>query len=221
MICSIIFFGCSTVRETGKNNQSPVFSLNAGYNKGGVVENTDMSAMNNDLAVDACTGATLPGAHIGGHVKIPVGKNSFESGLDLMLNKQTLHYNDDINNYQGERRFLTEQILFPVNYNIGLFRNKYDQGLFQLKLGYVFQINHIQITHESGELPAFRYSNYSNGPYIGLSTIPWQLENGNHLGMYMDVYRGSQIYKDFYNQPEIEAPGSAFFRLGIIYQFGE
>jgi hypothetical protein len=38
------------------------------------------------------------------------------------------------------------------------------------------------------------------------------------LGLYLDAYRGGQIYEDFYNLSSFEMPGSSFYKLGVIYQ---
>lgn len=57
------------------------------------------------------------------------------------------------------------------------------------------------------------------GGLLGISAYPVRFGNGSKLGIYIDVYRGSQIYEDYYNQKVFETPGSSFVKGGIWYRF--
>ena len=59
-------------------------------------------------------------------------------------------------------------------------------------------------------LQSCQYNFFSGGVTLGLAAFPVSFDNGSRLGLYVDRYRGSQIYKDFYNQPEFEVPGSSY-----------
>lgn len=53
------------------------------------------------------------------------------------------------------------------------------------------------------------------GGLFGISAYPVRFGNGSKLGFYVDAYRGSQIYEDYYNQKVFETPGSNFVKGGI------
>ena len=57
------------------------------------------------------------------------------------------------------------------------------------------------------------------GGLFGISAYPVRFGNGSKLGFYVDAYRGSQIYEDYYNQKVFETPGSNFVKGGIRYRF--
>ncbi|MGF1585488.1 MAG: hypothetical protein ACFCUM_09225 [Bacteroidales bacterium] len=73
------------------------------------------------------------------------------------------------------------------------------------------------VTNHSRELPDNNSNLFSGGVTVGLSAFPFSFDNGARLGLFIDGYRGSQIYKDYYNQPEFEIPGSSYGRIGIVY----
>lgn len=218
IVIPLLFAGCRAGKESGRKSFRPEFRVQAGYNKGGVVENTDFSMLEN-TGVDACTGATYPGAHAGARVQLPVGATSLESGADIMINRQQLSFNDPVNDYIGERRITTSQLMLPLVFNIGMFRQTHDEGLLQLRLGWMWQLNYLSVSGDAS-LPAYDLMRSSNGPCMGFSTTPIRRDNGHKIGFYLDMYRGGQVYEDFYNQTDMESPGSSFFRLGVIYHFG-
>jgi hypothetical protein len=184
------------------------------------VENTDLTELEN-AEVDAYSGATSLGAHAGARIQLPVRKNSFESGVDLVYGHQKFTYNDNHNGFIGERNINLYQVMIPLVYNIGIYRKYQPDGLFQIKLGYQMELNFPSTTNEGGALPDYQINTFSSGPTFGLSSTPVTLKNGNKIGMYVDVYRGTQIYKDFYNKSTFEEPGSSFIKAGVIYHFGD
>jgi hypothetical protein len=145
-------------------------------------------------------------------------KNRLETGIGFMYNKQIFTYNDFANTFIGEREIGASQFMLPISYNFGFFKNQFEGGLFRLKLGFMFQYNLLDIEDHSNELPGYKINDFSNGLLLGFETIPFQLNNGNRLGLTLEMYRGSQVYDDYYNREDFEMPGSSFFKAGIIYQ---
>jgi len=218
-IIALMISGCSSTKMADKKWQ-PTYRIQAGINKGGIVENTEFEN-SKEIPVYAYSGATSLGANAGAHISLPVGKNSIESGLDFMLNQQKFEYHDEANQYKGTSQIMTYQIMFPVVYSIGFFKNIQPGGLFQVKVGYLAQLNFLHQVKKSGSTPQYDNNSYSGGFTAGIASTPFKLKNGNMLGFYFDVYRGGQVYKDFYNKTSYEEPGSAFIKTGIIYHFGK
>lgn len=211
--------GCSTTSvTTEERNWKPIYRVQLGTNKGGIVENTDLSVIPN-TDVDAYSGATSNGINASGKIILPLKRNSVETGVDFMYNSQTFTYNDVTNDFSGERKLGVSQFMVPLTYSFNLFRNKNREGLFQIKIGYTAQFNLFAISNGNGNLPDYSTKSFSNGATLGFSTTPIKLKNGSKLGFYVDGYRGTQIYEDFYNRTEFEMPGTAFIKYGIIYQF--
>lgn len=217
LILGMIIAGCSSTRISEKKWR-PTYRIQAGVNKGGIVENTQFEA-SEEIIVDAYSGATRLGAHAGGHVLLPVGNNCIETGADLMFNHQKFTYNDHNNQFTGKQTFNLFQAMFPVVYNVGIYRKIHPDGLIQLKFGYLGQLNFLQQTNSIGTTPEHGINTYSGGVTIGVTSTPFVLQNGSKLGIYFDVYRGGQILKDFYNKANYEEPGSSFIKTGLIYQF--
>jgi hypothetical protein len=211
--------GCTTKPlNNGYEKQKPTYRVQVGTNKGGIVDNTDLTAIGN-IPVDAYSGATSKGLNVSGKVIVPLKRNAVETGLDCMHNGQSFTYNDGANGFVGERKLGVNQLMIPITYSIGLFRSKHPEGLLQIKVGYAAQLNIISVSDGNGSLPNYSTKPFSNGATLGFSTIPVRLKNGAKLGFYIDGYRGTQAYEDFYNRTEFEMPGTAFIKYGIIYQF--
>jgi hypothetical protein len=197
-------------------------SFQIGSNMGGIVENTDMSVVPGikvppEATVDAFSGATYPGFNTGVHVNHRLKSNQVEAGLDYMYNYQKFNYTDAGNKFIGLRDMHVSQIMIPATYNLMIFRKAMPKAEMQLKVGLLGQVNFLT-GKGTGILPEYSVVPFSAGPTFGFSVLPFQLRNGDKLGIYCDIYRGSQIYKDFYNQPEFEMPGSSFIKFGLKYQ---
>jgi hypothetical protein len=108
--------------------------------------------------------------------------------------------------------------MLPITYNFGLFNKLIPKAELQIKVGFLGQVNFIS-AKGTGILPDYSVIPFSAGPTFGISVLPLSFNNGNKLGIYFDIYRGSQIYKDFYNQSSFEMPGSSFAKFGLKYQF--
>jgi hypothetical protein len=201
-----------------KTKWRPRLQIQAGINKGGITENRDFSSTSN-TSVDGFSGATRSlGPNAGAHIILPLKRNAVETGIDFMYNKQTFKYNDPIANYVGYRGLGVSQFMLPITYNIGLFKMTNKQALCFLKLGYLVQYNSIDVTDSGQNLPTYSYNHWSEGITLGLSSTPIVLKNGTSIGVYFDVYRGSKIYDDVYNNDTYKMPGSSFMKFGLIYQ---
>jgi hypothetical protein len=217
-ILSIIMGSCISHNISGDKISQSKFNISfqAGSNKGGMVENSNMEDIPG-IAVDAFSGATRKGFNVGARVSYPVGIFRLETGLDFMQNSQVFTYNDDISYYFGQRDFSTNQLMIPTTLVFKIITRNHREGLFQLKLGHLMQYNSIRLKDEHGSLPSWSANKWSNGALLGLTFTPFTLGNGSRIGFFIEGYRGTQIYHDHYNQSRFEMPGSAFIKYGIIY----
>ena len=216
----LLLMSCTTTSSVRDENEGwpLVLRAYAGVNKGGITENTNLEELEN-AEVDGFTGATSGGFNVGAHALLPVGRNHIESGIDFMYNGQSFTYKDQVSGFAGDRNIQTTQLMVPLTFNFGMFRQRIDEGLFRLKVGYVMQYNFPMIRDEGSRLPGYSVHRFSGGMTIGFETTLFQLSNGNDLGLSLDLYRGSQVYEDYYNQSAFETPGSSYFKAGVVYQF--
>ena len=215
LVCLTI--SCSTMEKVPTEKKSSL-SFQMGSNMGGITENTDMSVVPGvkvpaEATVDAFSGATHPGFNAGVHIARSLKKNQVETGLDYMYNYQKLNYIDAGNKYIGVRELHVSQFMVPLTYNFA-----FPKAGLQIKAGFLGQFNLIT-GKGTGILPDYSVIPFSGGPTCGVSFLPFHFCNGDKLGIYFDIYRGSQIYKDFYNQQEFEMPGSSFVKFGLKYHF--
>ena len=191
-----------------------------GTNTGGIVENTEI-VKTNLVPVDAFTGATntvRPGFNVGAHVAAPFLLNSVETGVDVMTNNHVFTFKDAINNYNGNRKIDLYQFMLPLTYNFGFFKKNNPLGAFQIRIGGVLQYNLLYVK-SNGALPDYTFKPFSAGATLGFKLIPFHFNNQTYLGFYLDGYRGSRIYEDFYNQSSFQMPGSSYLKWGILFQF--
>jgi hypothetical protein len=198
-------------------------SIYAGANVGGITENTDMTVVPGaeappEAIVDAFSGATHTGVHAGVHVARRLGRMELETGLDYMYNYQSFNYIDAGNFYIGQRNLDVSQLMIPVTLNIPLLYSLLPSSDLRLKIGYLGQVNLVTVAN-TGILPDYSVNGWSGGLTAGLAAYPVHFGNGSKLGFYLDAYRGSQIYEDYYNQAGFEMPGSSFIKMGITYKF--
>ncbi|MHC1778140.1 MAG: hypothetical protein AB9834_22255 [Lentimicrobium sp.] len=211
----LILAGCAGTRQSG-TSLKPYWRFQAGLNKGGIVENTDFTELP-EVEPDAYTGATRTGYNAGVHCVVPILNHGIEAGIDYMFSPQTFTYQDNINGFSGERKLSTSQIMMPLTLNLSLFRQKTPEGLIHLKLGYALQYNIMEIT-STGTLPEYSLNRWSNGFTLGFTAMPFRFQDGSKIGFFIDGFRGTQVYEDFYNQKPFEMPGTSFVKYGIIYQ---
>jgi hypothetical protein len=220
LIALIILTSCASSRKVSEayQNRKVKFGVEAGANKGGIVENTDLTKVEN-TPVDGFTGATSMGFHVGAHAVIPLGRNDVQAGLSYFYSPQTFSYNDAVNGYFGTRKISLSQLVVPVTYNINLFKRKLDPETLCLKLGGVLEYNMPLINDEGSHLTDYSIKKISGGVTLGISTMPFRFSDQSKLGLSFDFYKGTQIFDDFYNRPEFEMPTSSYMKLSIIYQF--
>jgi len=218
----LLLTGCAVSNQSADRAQNckPVYSINAGVNQGGIIDNTDFSTATT-IPVDAVTGATKTGFNLGGRVALPLLGNSVESGLDVMVNNQIFKYNDIQNEFVGNRNIWTTQIMLPITYNFGIFKKNNPLGMLKIKIGWNFQYAMLKVNDSGNQLPLPEYfvKHFSSGPTLGLAITPFTFKDGSKLGVYFDAYRGSKIYDDFYNADFFEMPGTGYLKYGILYQF--
>ena len=218
----VVINSCSVSNKTFKDNRLRL-SVQAGSNLGGITENTDLSVVPGvkvpiEATVDAFSGETNVGINIGIHASKPLKRNQVESGIDYMYNQQSFKYTDAGNMYIGIRELKVSQIMLPLTYNFVLFKRFLPDAEIQLKVGYLGQLNFVS-TSSTGILPDYSINRWSNGATFGISAFPVHFNSGSKLGIYVDGYRGTQIYEDYYNQASYEMPGSSFIKFGLKYQF--
>jgi len=222
-LATIILLLIASCTATDKTQRKLTFSVQAGINHGGITENTDLTIVPNaeptpEATIDAYSGATRTGANVGMHVNKPLKYGEIESGIDYMYNSQTFTYADQGNMYIGSRDLSLHQLMIPLIYNFVLFKKVLPEAGIQLKAGYIGQLNFAN-SEGNGMLPGYSINRFSNGGTIGISAYPFSFANGSKLGLFVDVYRGTQIYEDYYNQVSFEMPGSSFVKGGLRYRF--
>lgn len=220
LIALIALAGCASSREATEayQNRKVKFGVEAGANKGGIVENTDLSKIEG-TPVDGYTGATRVGFHAGGHATIPVGRNDVQAGLNYMFSPQTFTYNDAVHGYFGTRKISLSQLIVPVTYNINLFKQRLDPGTISLKFGGALEYNMPSVHQQGQRLPGYTINKFSGGVTLGISALPFTFADQSRLGLSFDIYRGTQIFDDLYNRAEYETPASSYLKLSITYQF--
>ena len=212
--------GCKSSFLNSENETAPrslEFKIKAGTNSGGIVENTDLEN-NPGVAVDAFSGATKTGFNIGAGMGIPVKKNAIETGLDFMSNNQSFSYNDPENGFFGTRDLALSQVMLPLTWNFGVLNHPHQGRQIELKAGPVLQYNILSVRDKTQTLPAFSYNKISAGVTLGISAFPFTFKNNSKLGLSIEVYRGGQIYEDFYNQSQFKMPGSSYARFSLVFQ---
>lgn len=220
LVGMISLAGCVSNLEISKDDQKRKirFGAEAGANKGGIVENTNMSYIDG-ASVDAFSGATCIGGHIGGHTKLPVGRNDVQVGLNYMYSPQTFTYHDETNGFSGTRKIGLSQFILPITYNVNLFKNSLPDGTIYLKFGGAFEYNLASVKDNGSHLPGYTIRPFTGGVTLGIATLPLRFKDNSRIGLSFDVYKGTQIFDDLYNRKAFKMPTSSYMKLSIIYQF--
>lgn len=212
-ILTFLFFASCVVTKDLK------YSVQGGINKGGIIENTDLSILPGEpVDVDAFTGATQTGFNAGMRATKTLGRTQLESGIDYMLNNQSFNYNDPVNDFNGKRDLAVSQFIVPLTWNILFLKNSLPRQELKLKIGVAGQYNILSV-NDNGKLPDYSVNPLSAGATLGIAVYPVQLSSGSKIGVFAEGYRGTRIYEDFYNQQGFEMPGSSFAKFGISFQF--
>jgi hypothetical protein len=207
LIPVILLSGCY-LQKTNSNRIAT--SIHAGYNKGGIVENT----MSEHFEADAFTGATYKGYNAGLRLRYNAGRSIYaETGVDFMVNNQEFAFNDPAAGFMGSREIQTRQLMAPF---LIVIHPGINLDFFNLRAGYNLQYNFLNVT-DLGVLPDYSCKKMSQGVILGFEISPFNFRNGSRAGLLFECYRGSRIYSDHFNLPENEMPGSSFFRIALIY----
>lgn len=131
----LLFNGCTATRNLPENEKQPfTLRISAGTNKGGIVENTDMTVVD-QAPPDAFTGATSRSVHAGVHALLPMKGNAVEAGLVIMHSGHQFSYNDPSASYNGSLDLSLVQCMTPITYNLKLFRGVRPGGFMEVKPG--------------------------------------------------------------------------------------
>jgi hypothetical protein len=215
ILLASLFWGCSVTDEVArlpKNN----FYVGVGLAHGGIIENTNME-VTGTTPPDSYSGATKVGISATGSYERMVRNHAIEVTAMAMVNGQEFTYTDAIHGFNGKRNLVTTQLRFPITYNITLFRNSAYQPLVQLKVGMAPGFSVINVIDNVQGLPAYSINSFSNGAVFGFRVVPMVLKNQARLGFGIDMFRGGQIYNDFYQQGDM--PGSSYANFSVVYQF--
>lgn len=211
-ICLILslclLLGCSTTSEVANSNQKLLNSHNfqAGGSWGGIIE---------DTKIDAVSGATKSSVNIGFHPTLNIHGHLIETGIDFLHYNQTFTYFDNTNNYDGKREFNYSEIRLPITYNFQFLKNTNNEGQLIIKLGMSLGYRISENIKNSGEVPDYTFDKFSIGPTLGLSTIPFKLNDKYRLGIYVDFVRASKIYKDYYTVAD-DLGNMSNLKFGIV-----
>jgi hypothetical protein len=212
-----IFSVACTVSDKTASTVKNQFHVNIGFNHSGIIENTDMKKVP-DAPVDAFTGATSMGYNAGVHIEHRLKRHSLESGLDLIINNQKFTYNDQVNQFFGERKIITTQVRIPVLYDFSIFRNSNQENIAQIKLGITPGLNFNSVTNSGTNLPAYSFSHFSFGIMAAFTITPFHFKNGKYLGLTVEMFRlGTKVYNDFYQKGDM--PGLSNLGYMITYGF--
>lgn len=207
-------FSCSTpeqaTRSLSEEENYICWSARGGINTGGFVDNE---------VPDAVSGATLTNFTLGIHPDITTSGKTFETGLDLIGYRQNFEYDDPANEYFGKRSFDYYELRLPLTYNFRFFKNLSNCDFFYLKIGistgYIINKN----VTEQGILPAYDLKPFSIGPALGVAFSPLGISRRFKLGVFIDLYRGSKVYKDFYNNSR-ENGNTTYLSAGLLLKIG-
>ena len=210
--------GSKALRGDGDMQSRVNIALLAGATVGGLVENSEMTGLENSCGIDAITGATDKTFNAGVHTEINIKGLRLETGMDYIGYNQSIMYSFPASE-DGLRDIRFHQLRLPLTYNFSFFNNTENQPLLVLKAGFSLGYTISKSITEQGDLPDYTFINWDVGPTLGLALYPFSSWTGYRLGLYMDVYRGSRIYEDKYHQAE-GMGGQSYLKFGIVVQPG-
>ncbi|MCD4737412.1 MAG: outer membrane beta-barrel protein [Bacteroidales bacterium] len=185
------------------------YSFRGGINQGGFTE---------DQTLDAISGATSMSYGFGVHPEINIRGKTIETGIDILGYNQTINYYDPDKEFVGERKFKYQELRLPITYNFKFLKNLSNCDYIHLKLGvsggYLINKN----TEQIGDIPEYSLKKFSIGPTLGLSFAPIRLSKSFKLGGYIDFYRGSRVYEDYYHNTS-ETGHTTYLMAGLQFKF--
>ena len=221
-VSALLILSCSMtknslVRENDNSGRHSTISILAGLSSGGLVDNSKMSGIDGVSDIDAITGATKIAYNAGMHIVINLKGHYIETGIDYINFDQSVEYELPSFTVNGKRDFSFHQFRLPITYNFHLFKNSQNYPRFILKAGFSFGYTFSKSITENGSVPVYKFTNLDYGPTLGVAVYPLQFKESFRLGIYLDLYRGSQIYEDIYHQSE-GMGGHSFMKFGILLQ---
>ncbi|MCD6201723.1 MAG: hypothetical protein J7K46_07945, partial [Bacteroidales bacterium] len=125
----------TTYNETGRDNPFPDILFSAGVVTGGIVENAELSGIDNISDTDAISGATSLSFNAGIHTEISSRKHHMETGIDYVRFKQTVIFLIPDDAVNGIRDFRFQQLRLPLTYNFHFLKNSVNDPALILKVG--------------------------------------------------------------------------------------
>ena len=222
MAVLLITWSCSGIGSTRKNKRPvleapPAVSFLAGVSTGGLVENNSLEGIKNISGVDAISGATRIRFSAGVHKEIRYKGLMFESGIDYLAFDQTLAWDMPSFSRKGKRDVRLSQWRMPVTCNARFFKNREGEARLIVKGGISVGYTALKSIADSGTLPEYTFNRWDYGPTLGLMYFPFFPAQDFRLGVFLDVYRGSRIYKDAFHRGE-GLGGQSYLKLGIVIQ---
>ena len=218
---SLSLLNCSIARrilsdDLHQSKNYPKISFRAGAASGGLVENSEMSGIGDISELDAITGATKTLYNAGVHTEVNLKGHKIETGIDYIGFDQSVKYELPSLSIDGKRDFRFHQLRLPLTYNLHLFKNRqsYPKLVLQggISVGYTF----VKSVTDHGNVPDYEFKSMDYGPALGITIYPINPIWKYRLGIYIDLYRGSQIYSDIYHRAE-GIGGHSFMMFGFVF----
>lgn len=206
-VITLFIVGCSTfqndIDEKGTNLQT---SFLVGGSFGGIVENNQLAEVEGTTSVDAISGATRKAVSLGIHTEFKVGGYNIETGLDYLGFDQSISYDLPSYLFIGRRDISFHQLRLPLVYNLELMKDR----KLSLKIGASIGYTISKTIINSGTLPPYQFRDFDYGGTVGISYFPLK-----YAGIFCDIYRGSQIYKDAFHTAK-GMGGQSYVKFGLI-----
>lgn len=217
MICFFFLTCCTSTSRIPipKINFIDNTILYIGSATGGIVENENMEGIGSNN-IDAISGSTYLTINTGLHQDFQTGKNSIETGLDYIFFNQKILVTSTLSGFSGGRDFIFHQFRIPLTYNFNFIKNEEDQYSLIIKtgasLGYTFN----KSVSDSGSQPLYDFYNWDIGPTLGITYYPYINIEKIRTGLYIDLYRGTRIYKDDFHFKD-GFGGHSYIKFGICF----
>ena len=210
---------CASSRMPARNADLSHVSVSilAGSAAGGLVDNRKLLGETAAADLDAITGATKSTLGVGVHTEIPVGKIYIESGIDYLGFNQSFSFDHTREDVFASKSLTFHQLRAPLTINFHLLPRRENRPRLILRAGVSAGYTFHKSIIETGVQPDYEFYNWDIGPTLGATYFPVILKNGQPLGFFLDVYRGSRIFDDIYHQ-EKGVGAQSYFKLGLVYQ---
>ncbi|NOX67439.1 MAG: outer membrane beta-barrel protein [Chlorobi bacterium] len=206
-VITLFIVSCSTfqndIDEKGTNLQT---SFLVGGSFGGIVENNQLTEVDGTTSVDAISGATRKAVTLGVHTQFNISGHNIETGLEWLNFDQSIIYNLPTYFYYSRRDISFHQLRIPLVYNFELIKDRKLSLKIGASIGYTISKSIIN----SGTLPPYQFNDFDYGGTVGISYFPLK-----YVGIFCDIYRGSQIYRDTFHTAK-GMGGQSYVKFGLI-----